>query len=57
MDKIMQHLFSIESIRTEIENLFNLTKNMIEGQSANALAELIEKTGISTESLIKNIEQ
>lgn len=57
MDKIMQHLFSIESIKTEIENLFNLTKNMIEGQSANALAELIEKTGISTDSLIKNIEQ
>ncbi len=56
MDKIMQNLFSIESIRTEIENLYNLTKNMIEGQS-NALAELMEKTNASTDSIIKNIEQ
>ncbi|ORX75779.1 ankyrin [Anaeromyces robustus] len=57
MDNITQNLNTEESIKTEVENLFNFTKNMIEGLSANALAELIEKTNTSTDSLVKNIEQ
>jgi len=57
MDNITQNLNTEESIKTEVENLFNFTKNMVEGLSANALAELIEKTNSSTDSLVKNIEQ
>ncbi|ORX43242.1 ankyrin [Piromyces finnis] len=57
MDNIMQNLDTIDSIKIEIENLYNFTRNIIEGLSANALAELIEKTNTSTDSLIKLIEQ
>jgi len=56
MDNITQNLNTEESIKTEVENLYNFTKNMIEGLSANALAELI-KTNSSTDSLTKYIEQ
>lgn len=57
MDNIMQNLNTVDSIKTEVENLYNFTRNMIEGLSSNALAELIEKTNTSTDSLLKTIEQ
>jgi len=53
----MQNLNTVDSIKTEVENLYNFTRNMIEGLSSNALAELIEKTNTSTDSLLKTIEQ
>ena len=57
MDNIVQNLNTEESIKTEVENLFNFTRNMIEGLHSNDIAELLGKSNISPDSLEKYIEQ